>query len=100
MATKSAEEDIRPEYYDINGADIASRNRWWIITVLSLLSTVIAVVFAICVRMRPDTVIRIGPHGETTVTGRMSTIPVDTALWNTIRRRSRRLLQSTKKRAA
>lgn len=69
MATKSAEEDIRPEYYDINGADIASRNRWWVITVLSLLSTVIAVVFAICVRMRPDTVIRIGPQGETTVIG-------------------------------
>ncbi|MFC5862043.1 VirB8/TrbF family protein [Acidicapsa dinghuensis] len=69
MATRSTVEDVRPEYYEVNGTDIASRNRWWVITVLSLLSTVIAVVFAICVRMKPETVIRIGPHGETTVIG-------------------------------
>lgn len=69
MATKRTEDDVRPEYYEVNGIDIASRNRWWVITVLSLLSTVVAIVFAICVRMKPQTIIRIGPHGETTVIG-------------------------------
>lgn len=44
----------------------------------------------------------IAHHGAfyNAATGRMSTIPVDPGLWKTIRRRSRRLLQSAKKRAA
>lgn len=71
MATKTNEDiDIRPEYYEVNGMDITSRNRWWVVTALSLSSTIISVIFAIMVRMKPDTVIWINPHGEPTVIGR------------------------------
>ncbi len=70
MAPKSTEEDVRPEYYEVNGVDIANRNRWWVITVLSLLSTVIAVVFAISVRMKPDTVIWAPQNGAPIVIGK------------------------------
>lgn len=80
MATTLTEDDVRPEYYEVNGLDIASRNRWWVVTILSLLSTVVAIVFAISVRMKPDTVIRIGPNGETSVIGRDAPVKASAAV--------------------
>lgn len=67
--TVETEVNERPEYYEVYGSEIASRNRWWVVTVASLLSTFIAIGFAIFVRIQPPTVVRIGPHGDQTVVG-------------------------------
>jgi hypothetical protein len=69
MATETTENDARPEYYEVNGLDIASRNRWALITVLSNLATIVAIVFAISVRMKPDTVIWAPQNGTPIVIG-------------------------------
>lgn len=60
--------DERPDYYEVYGAEIASRNRWFAITIASLLVAVVAIVFAIVVRIQPPTLIQL-KNGEATVVG-------------------------------
>lgn len=71
-AKTNNDDDVRPEYYEVNGLDIASRNRWWVITILSLLSTIVAIIFAISVRMKPETFIWMPANGVPVVIGRDS----------------------------
>lgn len=69
MATK--EENVveeRPDYYEVYGAEIASRNRWFVITIVSLMTTAVAIAFAIMVRIQPPTLIQL-KNGEATLIG-------------------------------
>ncbi len=67
---KEVEADVRPNYYEVYGTEIANGNRAWVIAFISLSLTVIAIIFAVFVRLQPPTVIRIGANGEATVLGR------------------------------
>jgi hypothetical protein len=60
----------RPKYYEVYGAEIANGNRAWVLACASSLIAVIALVFAIIVRIQPPTVIGIPPNGDPTVLGR------------------------------
>lgn len=60
--------DERPDYYEVYGAEMASRNRWFAITVASLLVAAVAIAFAIVVRIQPPTLIQL-KNGEATLVG-------------------------------
>jgi VirB8 protein len=62
-------EETRPAYYEVYGPEIASRNRAWLLAFLAIGLAVMALGFAIVVRMQPPTVIRIGANGVATVVG-------------------------------
>lgn len=62
--------DLQPAYWEVHGADIANGNRAWLLAFLTGFIAIVAIAFAIFVRMQPPTVIRIGPAGETTVVGK------------------------------
>lgn len=59
-----------PKYYEENGALLANANRAWVLAFLMVPLALIAIIFAIYVRVQPPTVIRIGPNGEAAVIGR------------------------------
>ena len=59
----------RPKYYEVYGAEIANGNRAWVLGGLMSLIALVAIVFAIVVRLQPPTVIRIGPNGEASIVG-------------------------------
>jgi len=57
-------------YYEHDGALRAYANRAMILAFLCLPSTLLAVGFAVYVRLQPPTVVRVDPNGEATVVGR------------------------------
>lgn len=58
-----------PKYYEIDGALKANANKAWVLAFLTVPIALLAIGFAIFVRMQPPTVIRIAPNGEPTVLG-------------------------------
>jgi hypothetical protein len=62
----------RPKYYEMDGARLANANRAWLLAFLMAILAVIAIGFAIMVRLKPPTVIRIGANGEASVLGQSS----------------------------
>jgi len=59
-----------PKYYEIDGALKANANRAWLLAFLTIPIALLAIGFAIFVRMQPPTVIRIGPNGEASILGK------------------------------
>jgi VirB8 protein len=61
---------VRPKYYEMDGALRANANRAWLLAFLTIPIALLAIGFAIFVRMQPPTVIRIGPNGDASVFGK------------------------------
>ncbi|MGC2544942.1 MAG: hypothetical protein WA426_03785 [Silvibacterium sp.] len=61
---------VTPKYYEVDGALKANANRAWLLAFLTIPIALLAIGFAIFVRMQPPTVIRIGPNGEASVLGK------------------------------
>lgn len=64
--------DLRPKYYEMDGIRLAQANRAWLLALLMGILAFLALGFAIAVRLRPPTVIRIGFNGEAAVLGKAS----------------------------
>ena len=64
---------IRPKYYEIDGTLKANANRAWLLAFLTVPIALLAIGFAVFVRLQPPTVIRIGPNGEAAVLGKSAT---------------------------
>ena len=60
----------RPKYYEMDGALRANANRAWLLAFLTIPIALLAMGFAIFVRIQPPTVIRIGPNGDASVLGK------------------------------
>jgi len=60
----------RPKYYEMDGALIANANRAWLLAFLTIPIALLAIGFAVFVRLQPPTVIRIGPNGDASVMGK------------------------------
>jgi hypothetical protein len=60
----------RTKYYEMDGALRANADRAWLLAFLTIPIALLAVGFAIFVRMQPPTVIRIGPNGDASVFGK------------------------------
>ena len=75
-STEATLNDIgpRPKYYEMDGARLANANRAWLLAFLMAILAVDAIGFAIMVRLKPPTVIRIGANGETSVLGQSSPV--------------------------
>ncbi|AXC15413.1 hypothetical protein ACPOL_6169 [Acidisarcina polymorpha] len=69
----------RPKYYEMDGARLANANRAWLLAFLMAGLAIIALVFAIAVRLKPPTVIRIGVNGEPSVLGQSSPVTTSSA---------------------
>ena len=71
-STAIAEETTaaRPKYYEMDGAVQANANRAWVLAFLTIPIALLAIGFAVFVRVQPPTVIRIGPNGEASVMGK------------------------------
>jgi hypothetical protein len=69
MPTDSAAA-VRPKYYEVDGALMAHANRAWLLAFLSIPIALLAIGFAIFVRLQPPTVIRIGSDGEASIVGK------------------------------
>jgi hypothetical protein len=61
-----------PKYYEVDGALKANANKAWLLAFLTVPIALLAIGFAIFVRMQPPTVIRIGPNGEASVLGKQA----------------------------
>jgi len=66
---RGSELDIRPKYYEVDGALTANANRAWLLAFLTIPLALVALGFAVFVRLEPPTVIRIGANGEAEVVG-------------------------------
>jgi hypothetical protein len=60
----------RPKYYEMDGALRANANRAWLLAFLTIPIALLAIGFAIYVRLQPPTVIRIGPNGDVSIPGK------------------------------
>ena len=60
----------RPKYYETDGALRANANRAWLLAFLTIPIALLAIGFAVFVRLQPPTVIRIGPNGDASVFGK------------------------------
>jgi hypothetical protein len=60
----------RPKYYEMDGALRANANRAWLLAFLTVPIALLAIGFAIFVRLQPPTVIRIGPNGDVSTLGK------------------------------
>lgn len=60
----------RPKYYEMDGALRANANRAWLLAFLTIPIALLAIGFAVFVRLQPPTVIRIGPNGDAAVLGK------------------------------
>jgi hypothetical protein len=60
----------RPKYYEMDGALRANANRAWLLAFLTIPIALLAIGFAVFVRLQPPTVIRIGPNGNASVLGK------------------------------
>ena len=54
----------RPKYYEMDGALRANANRAWLLAFLTIPIALLAIGFAVFVRLQPPTVIRIGQNGD------------------------------------
>jgi len=70
---RGSELDIRPKYYEVDGALTANANRAWLLALLTIPLALVALGFAVFVRLEPPTVIRIGANGEAEVVGQSGT---------------------------
>jgi hypothetical protein len=61
---------VRPKYYEMDGALRANANRAWLLAFLTIPIALLAIGFAVFVRMQPPTVIRIGLNGDASVLGK------------------------------
>ena len=61
---------VVPKYYEVDGALKANANKAWLLAFLTVPIALLAIGFAIFVRLQPPTVIRIGPSGEAAILGR------------------------------
>jgi len=61
---------VRPKYYEMDGALRANANRAWLLAFLTIPIALLAIGFAIFVRIQPPTVIRIGPNGDASLLGK------------------------------
>ena len=59
-----------PKYYEVDGALRANANRAWLLAFLTIPIALVAIGFAVFVRMQPPTVIRIAPNGDASVFGK------------------------------
>jgi hypothetical protein len=66
---QTSELDRRPKYYEVDGALTANANRAWLLAFLTIPLALVALGFAVFVRLQPPTVIRIGANGEAVVVG-------------------------------
>ncbi len=66
---QGSELDARPKYYEVDGALTANANRAWLLAFLTIPLTLVALGFAVFIRLQPPTVIRIGANGDTEVVG-------------------------------
>ena len=64
----------RPKYYEMDGARLANANRAWFMAFFMAVLAIVSVGFALAVRLRPPTVIRIGANGEASVLGKSSPV--------------------------
>ena len=71
-STATADEAVlaRPKYYEMDGALRANANRAWLLAFLTIPIALLAIGFAIFVRLQPPTVIRIAPNGDASVLGK------------------------------
>jgi hypothetical protein len=60
----------KPKYYEENGALLANANRAWILSFVASAIAVVAIIFAILVRMQPPTFIGIRQNGEPVLLGK------------------------------
>ena len=60
---------VKPKYYEVDGALKANANRAWFLAFLTVPVALVAIGFAVFVRLQPPTVIRIGPDGQAAVLG-------------------------------
>lgn len=76
MKTSSVSGDqaalARPKYYEMDGALRANANRAWLLAFLTIPIALLAIGFAVFVRMQPPTVIRIAPNGDASVLGKLA----------------------------
>ena len=70
---QGSELDARPKYYEVDGALTANANRAWLLAFLTIPLALVALGFAVFVRLEPPTVIRIGANGEAEVVGQSGT---------------------------
>jgi len=63
---------LKPKYYEVDGALKANANKAWLLAFLTIPIALLAIGFAIFVRLQPPTVIRIGPNGAAAVVGKPS----------------------------
>jgi hypothetical protein len=68
----------RPKYYEMDGARLANANRAWVLAFLMAALAIVAVGFAVVVRIKPPTVIRIA-NGEAAVLGQSSALTMSSA---------------------
>ena len=68
----------RPKYYEMDGARLANANRAWVLAFLMAALAIIAVGFAVAVRIKPPTVIRIA-DGEAAVLRQSSALTMSSA---------------------
>jgi hypothetical protein len=68
----------RPKYYEMDGARLANANRAWVLAFLMTALAIVAVGFAIAVRIKQPTVIRIA-NGEATILGQSSAVTMSSA---------------------
>jgi hypothetical protein len=66
---QGSELDARPKYYEVDGSLTANANRAWLLAFLTIPLALVALGFAVFVRLQPPTVIRIGANGEAEVVG-------------------------------
>lgn len=71
--------DVRPKYYEMDGARLANANRAWVLALLLGVLAIISIGFAIAVRLKPPTVIRIGADGQASVLGQTSPAAISSA---------------------
>ena len=60
---------LQPKYYEVDGALRANANKAWFLAFLTVPVALLAIGFAVFVRLQPPTVIRIGPDGQAAVLG-------------------------------
>ena len=60
---------LQPKYYEVDGALKANASKAWVLAFLTVPVALLAIGFAVFVRLQPPTVIRIGPDGQAAVLG-------------------------------
>lgn len=69
----------QPKYYEMDGARLANANRAWVLAFAAVALAIIAIAFAVVVRLKPPTVVRIGANGDVSVLGQSSPVTASSA---------------------